>query len=189
MCAPARSRHAPDRYLTQQPCEGCRAQNLPYHIPASDTRALLQPMEGLMHKLSRREALRGTGVAALAAAGVAALPFVANASDDPLLGLLNRYMAEEAWFDSYHADLDERRDELGWDKVNDLLDSEIDAYHSRCEAMFRRMVGLPAQAASSIVILNLISEQIQEGESLWQEYHLELMKSVRAYIASMGVRS
>ena len=47
-----------------------------------------------MHKLSRREALRGTGVAALAAAGVAALPFVANASDDPLLGLLNRYMAE-----------------------------------------------------------------------------------------------
>ena len=39
-----------------------------------------------MHKLSRREALRGTGVAALAAAGVAALPFVANASNDPLLG-------------------------------------------------------------------------------------------------------
>ena len=37
-----------------------------------------------MHKLSRREALRGTGVAALAACGGAALPFVTNATDDPL---------------------------------------------------------------------------------------------------------
>ena len=53
-----------------------------------------------MHKLSRREALRGAGVAALAACGGAALPFVSNATDDPLLSSLNRYLAELAWIDS-----------------------------------------------------------------------------------------
>ena len=142
-----------------------------------------------MNNQSRRDVLRGTGVAAMAAVGAAALPFVANASDDPLLGLLNRYLAERAWIDGYHADLDERRDELGWDKVEELLDHEIDQHDSRCEAMLRTMVRLPAGAASSIVVLDLVSEEMETGISIHQEYHLELLKSVRAYIASTGVQS
>jgi hypothetical protein len=40
-------------------------------------------MEGLMKHLSRREALRGTGVVALAAAGAAAVPIVTTAVQDP----------------------------------------------------------------------------------------------------------
>jgi hypothetical protein len=139
-----------------------------------------------MKHIARRELLRGTGVAALAAAGGAALPFVANASDDPLLSLLNRFLAEQAWIDSYHADLDGRRDELGWDRVNELLDEAIDAYHARCKAMLKAMVRLPAGAASSIVILNIAINELEEGGgSIWDDYYRQLLKSVSNYIAAV----
>ena len=57
-----------------------------------------------------------------------------------------------AWINSYHGDLDSRREELGWDKVEELLDEAIDVNQARCKAMLKQMVKLPAGAASSIVI-------------------------------------
>ena len=57
-----------------------------------------------MQKLSRREALRGTGVAALAAAAMMPLVVggaVADAGTDPLFNVLNRFKAELATFDAY----------------------------------------------------------------------------------------
>jgi hypothetical protein len=136
-----------------------------------------------MKHLSRREALRGT--AALAAAGIGAPPFVANASDDPLLGLLNRFLAEREYIDGVHCDLDDNRDALGWDEVERRMDEAFAAHDNRCEAMLRAMVRLPAQAASSIVILDLVSEEMETGISVWQDYYLELLKSVSAYIATV----
>ena len=143
-----------------------------------------------LKELERRELLRGGVVAALALGAAAVVPFVARASDDPLLDLLNRYLAENAWLDAYHADIDERRDELGWDRVEELLTETLKASDARCEAMLREMVRLPGGAASSIAVLDLVSEQMEIGESIFQEHYVELLKSVRTYIASIAeVRS
>jgi hypothetical protein len=46
------------------------------------------------------------------------------------------------------------------------------------------MVRLPAGAGSSIVVLDIVSEQMDIGESIYQEQYIELLKSVRTYIAS-----
>ena len=52
------------------------------------------------------------------------------------------------------------------------------------------MVRLPGGAASSIAVLDLVSEQMEIGESIFQEHYVELLKSVRTYIASIAeVRS
>jgi hypothetical protein len=147
-----------------------------------------------MQKLARRDVLRGTGVAALAAlaaAGIAALPFVANASDDPLLSLLNRYLAEEAWVDERHAELDdlEYRRDFGWEKVEEQMTQLMIDHHGRCEAMFKQMVRLPAGAASSIVILDLVSKQMEIEGSIYRDYHLQLLKSVSSYLASTNARA
>ena len=91
--------------------------------------------------------------------------------------------------DEYRCDLDERREELGWYKVSELLDEAIDGYHDRCEAMLKRMVKLPAGAASSILIIDLMADEFEGGIPLWEDYYFQLLKSVSAYIASMGVRS
>jgi hypothetical protein len=142
-----------------------------------------------MKHLSRREALRGTGVAALAAAGVAPLPFVTNASDDPLLSLLNRCLAEWEYMDGIHGDLDGRRAELGWDEVERRLDEESEAHRNRSEAMLKAMIRLPAQAASSIVIIDLVCREMEIGTSIFEDYYLQLLQSVSTYIAATGVRS
>jgi hypothetical protein len=70
------------------------------------THVLLQPKEDDMtvQKLSRREALRGTGVAALAA-GAAMVPFVATAmpprqTGGDLPALLRRYLKEVDHFNA-----------------------------------------------------------------------------------------
>jgi hypothetical protein len=57
-------------------------------------------------------------------------------------------VVENAWLDAYHADIDERRDELGWDRVEELLTETLKASDARCEAMLREMIRLPAGAAS-----------------------------------------
>jgi len=99
-------------------------------------------------------------------------------------------LAENAWLDAYHADIDERRDELGWDRIEELLTETLKASDARCEAMLREMVRLPGGAASSIAVLDLVSEQMEIGESIFQEHYVELLKSVRTYIASIAeVRS
>jgi hypothetical protein len=38
-------------------------------------------------------------------------------------------------------------------------------------------------------VLDVVGQQIDSGNSIFEEYHLELLKSVRAYIASTGMRS
>ena len=62
--APAGNRDAPDRHLKRQPTGKAAVTESP--IPQScvgHARPPANPWEGLMHKLSRREALRGTRVA------------------------------------------------------------------------------------------------------------------------------
>jgi hypothetical protein len=93
-------------------------------------------------------------------------------------------LAENAWLDAYHADIDGRRDELGWDRVEELLTETLKASDARCEAMLREMVRLPVGAGSSIVVLDIVSEQMDIGESIYQEQYIELLKSVRTYIAT-----
>ena len=55
--------------------------------------------------------------------------------------------------------------------------------------MLKRMVKLPAGAASSILIIDLMADEFEGGIPLWEGYYFQLLKSVSAYIASMGVRS
>jgi hypothetical protein len=90
---------------------------------------------------SRRDALCCVAeLAAVAAVSVGAAVLTPSAAasirvaDDPLLELLNRYLAENAWLDAYHADMDGRRDELGWDRVQELLTETLKASDARCEA-------------------------------------------------------
>ena len=126
-----------------------------------------------MQKLSRREALRGTGVAALAAAAMMPLVVggaVADAGTDPLFNVLNRFKAELATFDAYDASLDE-------------------AHRRRAEAILREAVDLPAQAASAALVLDMVLEE-ELLNSIYEDQFIGLLKTARAYIASTAeVRS
>jgi hypothetical protein len=142
-------------------------------------------MEGLSmtqaaKTIGRRELLRGGGVAALAVAGVAAIPTVGGAktiAGDPLLAVLNRFKAVLAAFDAYTDNLDAQGKNSTW--------KEVKSHHRRAEAILRDAVGLSARSASSLVVLDLV---IQEEllNSIYDDDFIALMKSVRAYIASTG---
>jgi len=80
---------------------------------------------------------------------------------------------------------------MAGDRSCSLTDADIDAWHERAETLLRRMVVLPAGAASSLAALDLVVREEDIGDhSIFGEYHLELIKAVRAYIASTAeVRS
>lgn len=121
---------------------------------------------------------RGASVAALAVVGSAlSLAAMAN-SDDPLLEALNHFKAEREAFDAYHADLDVRGKHLS--------QKEIYAHHDRCDVLIRAAVGLTAQAGSSLVVLDMLVDEMEIGQSIWSDEIGELVKAVRVYIVSTG---
>lgn len=133
-----------------------------------------------MQKLSRREALRGTGVAALAA-GVAVVPFVAIAmpviprpeGGGELAALVQRYFRE---VDRYNATV----------LSTDLTEPEADLLAKVYESFERKLLRTPVRTADDALALL----DYMERENLIESYHGSFrglveksVKSLRTYIA------
>jgi hypothetical protein len=129
-------------------------------------------MEGEMTTLRRRDALRGL----VGAAALSLIPSGASAKGDPLMEALNRFGADRDAFDAYHTDLDSRGDHLS--------DKDLHGYWGRSKALMRAAVGLPAAAGSSLVVLDLLAEEMEVGQSIHSDAIAQLVGAVRVYIAS-----
>jgi hypothetical protein len=144
-----------------------------------------------MQRLGRRELLAsGAGVAALAIVGTACSPARA---EDELLVILNQFKAEFERFDAEHAARDkffETHDNVGrlqpgqWKEYETAFEKRLDDYTERQHVLLESAYGVQAGAASSVAFLDMLKDEFEIGNSIFSEHYSEIMKSVRAYIAS-----
>jgi hypothetical protein len=140
-----------------------------------------------MQKLHRRDVLRGTGVAALAA-GVAAVPFEAKAKagGGELAALVRRYFAEVETFNA----------------TDHKTDREFDAHaDATYNATLEQMVGVPVRTkGDALAVVDwLIKEgsdlscefddSVQDDDMLFIRLTTSLVIGLREYLASTEVRS